>query len=327
MHLITRFYSVLWSFSLGNFLVADKILKADKYLCSVLLWIFALFHSFSLKSLSEPFVFTMLSMESMLGLSIYLLFTLYADHMQRIILRVVSRAVSPLFSSGTRCFIFCHLRLAAWFLCLVEVGAMEPLTASELAPLIKKLPLLTDSNYADWAFRLKVVLVFLGLGYLYLSPRESSLPNVLQAVVSSSGERSRNARGQFVSSSSSSGSVSSASSENKDQEQQRDQAETLTSSTENSAVLVDNKNRHLGYSILIASLSEKFLSLVRNVPLGDLETVFHTITSFFVVRTNAERFALADELATATMGPDEDFLSFCARLEYVSALLNPRGGW
>ena len=210
MHLITRFYSVLWSFSLGNFLVADKILNVDKYLCSVLLWIFALFfHSLSLKrSLSEPFVFTMLSMESMLGLTIYLLFTLYADHMQRIIRRVMSRAVSPLFSSGTRSFLFCHLRLAAWFLCLVEVGAMEPLTASELAPLIKKLPLLTDSNYADWAFRLKVVLVFLGLGYLYLSPRESSLPNVLQAVVSSSGERSRNARGQFVTSSSSSGSVS-----------------------------------------------------------------------------------------------------------------------
>mmetsp|Transcript_27597 Transcript_27597/g.54248 ORF Transcript_27597/g.54248 Transcript_27597/m.54248 type:complete len:80 (-) Transcript_27597:640-879(-) len=58
MHLITRFYSVLWSFSLGNFLVADKILNAGKYLCSVLLWIFALFfHSFSLKKSFRAFCF------------------------------------------------------------------------------------------------------------------------------------------------------------------------------------------------------------------------------------------------------------------------------
>ena len=123
---------------------------------------------------------------------------------------------------------------------------MEPFTASELAPLIKKLPLLTDSNYADWAFRLKVVLVFLGLGYLYLSPRESPLPNVLQAVVRSQGERSRNTRGQFVSSSSSSGSVSSASSENGDQEHQGDQPETQRFPTADlSAASLDNKNRTL----------------------------------------------------------------------------------
>ena len=52
MHLITRFYSVLWSFSLGNFLVADKILKADKYLCSV----FALgFRTFSFFLTKESF--------------------------------------------------------------------------------------------------------------------------------------------------------------------------------------------------------------------------------------------------------------------------------
>ena len=172
-----------------------------------------------------------------------------------------------------------------------------------------------------------MVLVFLGLGYLYFSPRESPLPTVIHAVVRSPGDRTRNSRGQFVSSSSSSGSASSASSENGDQEQQGDQPESLGSPTADlSGTFPHNKNHHLGYSILISSLSDKFLSLVRNVPFGDLETAFHTISSYFVVRTNAERFALADELATATMRPDEDFLSFCARLESLRTSIIEAGG-
>ena len=78
----------------------------------------------------------MLSLDAMLELGLfYLLLLLCTDHTQQLFLRVMSRAIAPLLSS-IRFFLFRHLQLVASLLCFLEVGAMEPFTASELAPLI-----------------------------------------------------------------------------------------------------------------------------------------------------------------------------------------------
>ena len=80
----------------------------------------------------------MLSLDAMLELGLfYLLLLMCTDHTQQLFLRVMSRAIAPLLS-GIRFFLFRHLQLVACLLCFFEVGAMEPFTASELAPLIKK---------------------------------------------------------------------------------------------------------------------------------------------------------------------------------------------
>eukprot|EP00462_Mataza_sp_D1_P009228 CAMPEP_0175155324 /NCGR_PEP_ID=MMETSP0087-20121206/20905_1 /TAXON_ID=136419 /ORGANISM="Unknown Unknown, Strain D1" /LENGTH=260 /DNA_ID=CAMNT_0016442453 /DNA_START=660 /DNA_END=1439 /DNA_ORIENTATION=- len=76
------------------------------------------------------------------------------------------------------------------------------------------------------------------------------------------------------------------------------------------------------YTVLMSAVTPSLQYLVRCVPYGNVIAAYQALQEFFVINDNTSRWRMRGSFNTLTMEPDEDFLSFCGKIQHMASQIN-----
>ena len=234
-----------------------------------------------------------------------------------------SHVVSPPISGFAWLLLFFFLALSAE----AAPPQVPALSIKDVSVLVKRLPVLTENNYAEWSFAFQLITFTLGLGslvYPHLVATAAAPAEDLDAAPDDDPEVAVHKSADKSAEASSSKRKSprlNLVEENKNDAGRGAQYQRAVVAQPADAAEQAQVKVYL-YTVLVSSLSPSLLYLVRSLAYGDLQGAFAAVQSFFQVNNNASRWRLRKDFNELTMQPNEDFLAFCGRIQYLSTQIN-----
>jgi hypothetical protein len=269
------------------------------------------------------------------------------------------RLLSSLFRVTSTFFFRGGLFLATGLHCATLVAAaptrgadpatLMPVTAmsiKEVSVLVKRLPLLTQTNFLDWNLAFQLFAVSLGLGailwpglYQFAAPTavddtDTNTTPVSDTTTSEVVKKGRRGRSKVR-----------KNSEEKIDESTTQNAESHSAVTgevvfqqtpavdeslaaarqivsRQASLVEEAKAIRYAYTVLMSTVSPSLQYLVRCVPYGSLTAAYQAVEQFFIINDNTSRWRMRASFNSLEMQPDEDFLSFCGKIQYMASQIN-----
>ena len=231
-----------------------------------------------------------------------------------------------------------------------DPATLMPVTAmsiKEVSVLVKRLPLLTQTNFLDWNLAFQLFAVSLGLGailwpglYQFAAPAAVDDTDTDTAPVSqtsyptSSGVETR---AMAASKKSEEQKIDESSTQNAEShsavtgEVVFQQAPAVDESlafvprqivSRQASFVEEARAIRYAYTVLMSTVSPSLQYLVRCVPYGSLTAAYHAVEEFFIINDNTSRWRMRAQFNTFDMQPDEDFLSFCGKIQHMASQIN-----
>ena len=237
-----------------------------------------------------------------------------------------------------------------------DPATLMPVTAmsiKEVSVLVKRLPLLTQTNFLDWNLAFQLFAVSLGLGailwpglYQFAAPaavddtdtdtEPVSHNSSSQTTTSEVGKRGRG-RPRAASKNSEELKIDESSTQNAEShtavtgEVVFQQAPAVDESlafvprqivSRQASFVEEARAIRYAYTVLMSTVSPSLQYLVRCVPYGSLTAAYQAVEEFFIINDNTSRWRMRASFNSLEMQPDEDFLSFCGKIQHMASQIN-----
>jgi len=227
------------------------------------------------------------------------------------------------------------------------------MSIKEVSVLVKRLPLLTQTNFLDWNLAFQLFAVSLGLGailwpglYQFAAPTAvddtdidvdtTPVSHNSSTEPTTSKVRTRGRSRPKAASKSSEETIDESKTQNAEShsavtgevvfQQTPAVDESLAAARQivsrQASLVEEAKAIRYAYTVLMSTVSPSLQYLVRCVPYGSLTAAYQAVEQFFIINDNTSRWRMRASFNSLEMQPDEDFLSFCGKIQYMASQIN-----